>query len=205
MPLPALALPLLLNFGPAIFSKLLGGQSQEERMRAEIMKLLSPQNQMRVGNQFYQSNLASPAYAQGQGTIAQGANVAGSQLASSLGARGIGTTGTGAVLSSLMPSLVGSQVAGLKTSAYNSAQQQAQQTIQQQIQALLGTQQQGPSRTAGFLGAGLEGIAPFLQAFLKNKYPGMFGGLGEGGGSTTNINFGAPRMGQAGFTYPLGR
>jgi len=76
-------------------------------------------------------------------------------------------------MSSLIPSLVGSQQAGLRTSAYDTAQQQAQQNIMQQIAALQGTS--GPSQNMQMFGAGISNFMPFLQQFMGNKYPGIFG------------------------------
>lgn len=170
----ALGIPALMSFAPALIQSLFGDPQQ--KLRKQIMKLQGPQNVGRLTNQFYQNNLSSPAYSQAQGTIAAGANQAGNQLAANLGARGIGTSGSAAVLSSLIPSLVGSQQAGLRTDAFNAANQQAQQQIAQQIQLLMGTQ--GPSPTQQMFGAGLASFAPFLEQFLRNRYPGTFGSVG---------------------------
>jgi hypothetical protein len=117
----------------------------------------------------YQQQLASPAYSQAQGAIAQGANQTGNQVATELGARGIGTSGTGAILSSLTPSIVGSQMGQLKTGAYNSAQQQAQNTIQQQIANLQGTS--GPSQSRQLFAGGLDAFLPFLLQHLGKGLP----------------------------------
>ena len=167
-----LAIPLLLSFAPALFSKLFGGDPNEE-LRRQIAQLLSPGSQGALTQQFFQQALGSPAFSQAQGSIATGANATAAQLAQSLGARGIGTTGTGAVLSSLLPSVVGGQQAQLRTTAFQGAQSQAQQSIEQQIRALLGTQ--GPSPTQQFTGVGLQAFSPFLLSFLTAKYPGLFG------------------------------
>lgn len=153
---------------PGLLSGLFGGDPQSE-LRKQIRMLMNPANVGKLTNQFYQQGISSPAYSQAQGTIGAGANLASGQLASSLGARGIGTSGVGAILSSLTPSLVGSQMAGLRTGAYQSAQQQAMDSIQQQIKVLLGTQ--GPSRTSQLFGAGLNAFAPLAQNYLMNKFP----------------------------------
>ncbi len=158
--------PLLMAFGPALISKLFGGDPQAQ-LRKRIAKLTGAENVGRLTNQHYQNALASPAYSQAQGTIAAGANQAGANLQGALGARGIGTSGSAAVLSSLIPSLVGNQQAGLRTSAYQGAQSQAQNQIQAMIAALQGTQ--GPSQTQQYLGAGLSSFAPFLENYLKSK------------------------------------
>lgn len=166
-----LLLSALLSFSPAILSRLFGGDPQA-RLRQQINQLLAPQNVSRLTNQFYQQNLGSPAYSQAQGTIAAGANQTGNEVAQRLGSMGIGSTGTGAILSSLTPSLVGREQGGLRTSAYNFAGQQAQDTIARQIAALTGTQ--GPSQSQQFLAGGLESFGPMLTAWLKAHYPNSF-------------------------------
>ena len=166
----ALLLPLLLSFGPAAISKLLGNDPQE-KLRKQLYQLLAPASQGAQTNEFFRQNISSPAYSQAQGQIAAGANQTSNQVASSLAERGIGTTGTGAILSSLTPSLVGSQQAKLTTSAHEAAQQQTEQWLKQRIAALTGTQ--GPSQTQQFLAGGLESFGPYLQAYLKQKFPQM--------------------------------
>ena len=170
-----MALPLLLSFGPAIFSKLFGGNPQQ-RYRDAVAKLYSPGNVSALTNQFYNQALASPGFSQGMSNIAAGANQTAGNLAQSLGARGIGTTGTGAILSSLTPSIVGSQQAALRSKAYESAQGQAMEQIKQQLAALSGTQ--GPSQTQQYLGAGISAFSPYLQGYLSKKYPDTFGNIG---------------------------
>ena len=179
-PMGALLLPLLQSFGPALLSKLFGGKSPQEKLRGQVQGLLAPQNMSKLTNQFYQQALGSPAYSQGQQQIAAGASEAGNQLQANLGAHGIGTSGSAAVLSSLVPSLVGSQQAGLKTGAYGMAQGQAQQSIEEQIKNLLGTS--GPSQNTQLFGAGLSSFAPFLQQFMASRYPGIYGTQSPGGG-----------------------
>jgi hypothetical protein len=164
-------LSALLSFAPGLLSKLFGGDPQA-RYRAEVAKLLASRGART--NALYQQVQGSPAFSQAQGTIAAGANQASGNLASSLGARGIGTTGTGAVLSSLLPSLVGSQQAGLRTSAYGAAQGQADQDIQAQLAALTGSQ--GPGQASQMFAGGLSAFGPLLAMWLKSKYPGMGGG-----------------------------
>lgn len=169
---PQMLMALLTSFGPAALSKLFGNDPQA-KLRKQIMQLLSPQNAAKLTNQFYQQGISSPAFSQGQQAIAAGANQASNSLAGNLGARGIGTTGTGAVLSSLTPSLVGSQQAGLRSGFYNQAQEQAQNSIQQQIAALTGTS--GPSETQKYLAGGLDAFSPFLQSWLKQRFGGTQG------------------------------
>lgn len=166
-----LVLPLLATFGPALFSKLFNrGQDPNNQIR----QLLKPETLAKMTQQFYQQGLQSPAFSQAQGAIATGANQASNQVASSLAARGLGTTGTGAVLSGLTPSLVGSQKSQLYSTIHGQAQQQAQQNIRDQIAAL--TNQQ-PSQSQQLFGAGLEAFGPFLNSFLKSRYPNAFGNL----------------------------
>jgi hypothetical protein len=160
-----------LSFLPGLLSKLFGGDPRE-KLRKQIEALNNPQNIGKLTQQYYQQALGSPAYSQAQGTIAAGANQAGNQLAQSLGARGIGTTGTGAVLSSLLPSLVGSQTAGLRTGAYQSGQQMAMDQIQRQIAMLMGTQ--GPSQSSQLFAGGMNAFGPLLASYLQGKYPGSF-------------------------------
>ncbi len=175
---PPLLLAALLSFAPSLIGKLFGNPQQ--RLRHQIGQLTDPGYLAKLTGQNYQQALGSPAYQGALGTIAQGANQASNNVAASLAARGIGTTGTGAILSGLTPSLVGSQQAGLRTQAYGSAQSQAQSQIQAQINALLGTQ--GPSPSQQLFGGGLEAFGPFLQAWLKAKYPSTFAfGSGNGG------------------------
>jgi len=166
--LNTLLLPALLSMAPGLISSLFG--SQQKKLMKQIRKLSASQGGL--AEKYYQQNLASPAYSQAQGTIAAGANATGSNIAQQLGASGIGTSGTGAILSSLVPSIVGQQQAGLRTSAFQGAQGQAQNEIQQQIQALLGSQ--GPSQTQQLFGAGINAFAPYLQNYLTSRYPTAF-------------------------------
>jgi hypothetical protein len=181
--------PMLLKslfaMAPGLLSKLFGGDPAKEQdkkmqqLREQIMQLLSPQHGAALVNQLYQQNLQSPGYSQAQGSIASGANATQGNLNAALGARGLGTTGTGAVLSGLMPSIVGQQKAGLQTSAYQSAQQQAQQQIQQQIEALQGTtrgygQAAGPSQSSQYFATGINSLTPVLNQWLQSKYPSLF-------------------------------
>jgi hypothetical protein len=167
---------LLMSFGPAFLNKLFGKDPAKE-YRKRVAQMTSAQNVGKLTNQFYQQSLGSPAYSQAQGTIAAGANAGANQLAASLGARGIGESGTASVLSSLTPSIVGSQQAGLRTSAYQSGQQQAQQAIQAQLAALQGTYgQQSP--TQQMFGAGLDAFGGQFQNFLRARYPQLFSQYG---------------------------
>lgn len=167
--LNALLLPLLLSFGPAALNRLLGGEDPKRELRRQIMDLLNPATRARLSEQFYRQNLQSPAFAAGQGAIATGANVSSNQLAQSLGARGLGTSGTGAILSSLTPSLIGKGISGLHVAAQKDAADAADQSIRDRIAALSGTQ--GPSETRQFVGAGIDSFTPYLAAYLRTKYP----------------------------------
>ena len=158
----SLLLPLLASLAPGLLSKLFGGKS----MKDKINELLAQRSQRT--NQLYQGVLASPAFSQAQGNIATGANQTSNDVAANLAARGIGTTGTGAILSGLTPSLVGSQQAGLKTSAYKTAEGQWQEELQAKLAALQG----GPSDTQKYVAGGLEAFGPYLQAYMKHRYPG---------------------------------
>lgn len=164
--------PLLLSFGPGLLARLFGGNSNAI-LRQRVQQLTSPQNVNLLTGKFYNQALGSPAYSQALGTIAAGANESGNQMAQKLGSAGIGNTGTGAVLSSLVPSLIGSQRAGLQTQAYGFGQSQAQNYINEQLKALYGTQ--GPSYQGQLFGAGLAGFGPYLQAWLRQRYPNSFG------------------------------
>ena len=186
-----LLLQALLSAAPGLLSGLFGGDPRK-KYRKQVAQLTSPQNVSNLTNQFYQQGISSPAYSQAQGTIAAGANQAANDVGASLAARGIGTTGTGAILSGLTPSLVGSQQAGLRTSAYNSAQGQAQNAIQKQLEALQGTSinpqtgQMIPGQTQQYFAGGLDAFLPYLQSLLtKQRAPmggGNYGQLGAGMG-----------------------
>ncbi len=167
MGLSSLLLPFLLSMGPGMLAKLFGGDPQE-KLRSDIARLLGQQGSKT--DEFYRQAISSPAYSQAQGTIAAGANQSANQIGQSLAARGLGTTGTGAVLSGLTPSLLGSQQAKLRTEAHTGAQQQTENWLRQRIAALTGTQ--GPSQSAQMFAGGLEAFSPFLQAYFKSKYPG---------------------------------
>lgn len=169
--LNALLLPLLLSFGPSILAKLFGNDPAKELQR-KIAALTSAYNVGKTTDQFYGKAIASPAFSQGQSAIAAGANQTANDVAANLAARGIGTTGTGAVLSGLTPSLVGSQVAGLRSAAHTQASQQAMESIKQQLAALTGTYGQA-SPSAKLFAGGLEGFSPYLSAWIKSRYPGM--------------------------------
>lgn len=166
-------LAALLSFAPTLFGGMFGDPNK--KLRKQVAKLTSAQNLGRQTDQFYQQALGSPAFAQAQGGIAAGANQTQANLARNLGARGLGTTGSAAIMSSLIPSLVGSQQAGLRTAAHNTAQQQAQQNIKTQLETLLGTQ--GPSPTQQLLAGGLESFLPYLKQILAQRGPG---GMNQG-------------------------
>lgn len=170
----------LLSFAPGLLSSLFG--NPQAKYRKTVRKAYA--NLPGDINRKYQSVISSPAYSQAQGAIAQGANQSGNLLQGKLAQAGIGSTGTGAVLSSLLPSLVGSQQAGLRTGAYNTAQEQAMQALQASLGAEKDTM--GPSQTQQYFAGGLEALLPYLQSLLK---PQMGGGQ-------------PPRMGQAGFVWP---
>ena len=174
----------LLSFAPGLLSRIFGGDPAAA-YRKKVGKIIDPQNIARLQQQFYQQLQASPAFSQAQGNIALGANVAGNQLQNSLAARGIGTSGTGAVLSSLVPSLVGSQQAGLRTATYNSAQEQAMNNIKAQIDALQG--KMPASQTSQMFGAGLDAFGPMLAQWLRQRQGG--GGMGYNPGQVAGQQF----------------
>jgi len=113
-----LVLGALFSMAPGLLSKLFGGKSSQqveaERLAAEkqaamdrIRALYDPAYRLQLQKKFYQENIASPAYSQAQGSIAAGANQAASQIASSLGQTGLTSSGTGAIMSGVVPSMVG--------------------------------------------------------------------------------------------------
>jgi hypothetical protein len=165
--LNALLLPLLLSFGPSILQHLFGDPKQ--KLRQQIEALLNPKNISATTNSLYQNILGSPAYSSALGNIATGANQTGNEVKSSLAARGIVTTGTGAVLSGLVPSLVGSQQSSLHAGAYDLAHKTALEQIQQRIAALTGTS--GPSASQQMFSGGLEAFQPYLQSWLRTRFP----------------------------------
>jgi hypothetical protein len=161
-----------MHFGPSILSGILGNKADpNQQLRKQLMALIAAQPGLAA--QLYQQQVASPGYSAAQGDIATGANQASNQVAGSLAARGIGTSGTGAVLSGLTPSLVGSQMAKLHATAQENANQQAQNMTQQQISALSGTS--GPSQTRQLFAGGLESFAPVFENWLKQRFPGFQG------------------------------
>lgn len=168
----------LLSFAPGLLSRLFGSDPAQA-YRSQVQKLTSPQNVSKLTGQFYQNALSSPAFSQAQSQIAAGGNVAAGNVARELGSRGIGTTGTSAVLSGLIPSMLGQQQAGLRTSAYGTAQNQAQNTIEQQIAALSG--RMPASQSSQLFAGGLEAFLPYLQQLLQNR-----GGTNMSGGYTRN-------------------
>lgn len=179
---PAL-LGALLSFAPGLLSSLFGDPAR--KYRQQVRQLTSAQNVGQTTQGFYQNALSSPAYSQALGTIAAGANQASGNVAQSLAARGIGTSGTGAILSGLTPSLIGSQQAGLRTAAYGSAQDQAMKHIQAQLAALSGTQ--GPSQTQQFFAGGLDAFIPYLSQLLQGggRQPLPYYSLGQAAGMGT--------------------
>ena len=184
----------LLSFAPSLLSRIFGGDPAA-RYRKQVNKLTDPANVAREQAAAYQQLLASPAFAQAQGNIALGANVASNQLAQALGARGIGTSGTGAVLSSLTPSLVGSQQAGLRTSVYGQAQQQAADRIRQQIEALSNPGQ--PSQNQQLFAAGLGPFGEYLRQWLSS--------MNRGGGSDLSSLLANAAGGNGGYQAPARR
>jgi hypothetical protein len=184
--------PLLINaamsFLPGLLSSLFGGKSsaqkEQERLAKEkqdamdrIRALYDPAYRSKLQAKYYQQNLGSPAYSQAQGTIAAGANQAGSQIATSLGQSGLNQSGLGAVMSGMVPSMVGGKLATLRTSAYNAGGEAANADIAGQAQAImqsLGLQgaPAGPSQTQQLLSGGMSAFAPYLSEFLSKKYTG---------------------------------
>jgi hypothetical protein len=171
----------LASFGPALLSKLFGGKSPQEQAMEKIRALYDPAYRAKLQAQYYQQNLQSPAYSQAQGTIAAGANQAASTIASNLGQTGLTPSGTGAIMSGMVPSMVGHNLAGLRTTAYNAGGQAADTSIEGMVRALLQTA--GPSQTSQLFAGGMDAFGPMLTAWLKSKYPQLgtqTGGLGSG-------------------------
>ena len=164
-------LALLMTFGPALLSKLFGGKSSGEQAMDKIRALYDPAYRAKLQAQYYQQNLSSPAYSQAQGTIAAGANQSASQIASNLGATGLTPSGTGAIMSGLIPSMVGHNLAGLRTTAYNAGGTAADQSIEGMVRAILETQ--GPSQTQQMFGAGTDAFSKFLSQYLTQKGLGV--------------------------------
>ena len=167
--LTPLLISALLSFAPGLLSKLFGGKSPQQQAMDKIRALYDPAYRAQLQGQFYQQNLSSPAYSQAQGTIAAGANQSAGQLASALGQTGLTPSGTGAIMSSMIPSMVGHNLAGLRTTAYNSAGSAADTSIEGMVRALMGTQ--GPSQSSQLFAGGLDAFGPVLTAWLKSKYP----------------------------------
>ena len=161
----------LASFAPGLLSSLFGGKSSQQQAMEKIRALYDPAYRAKLQAQFYQQNLASPAYSQAQGTIAAGANQAASQIASSLGQTGLTPSGTGAIMSGMVPSMVGHNQAGLRTTAYNAGGQAADTSIEGQVRALLQTM--GPSQGQQLFAGGMSAFGPMLSQWLKAKYPQM--------------------------------
>jgi hypothetical protein len=162
-----LILALLTSFGPSLLSKLFGGQSSGQQAANKIRALYDPAYRAKLQAQYYQQNISSPAYSQAQGTIAAGANQSASQIASSLGQTGLTSSGTGAIMSGIIPSMVGHNLAGLRTTAYNAGGTAADQSIEGMVRAILQTQ--GPSQTQQLFGAGTDAFSKFLSQYLTQK------------------------------------
>jgi hypothetical protein len=163
-------LMLLGSFGAPLLGKLFGGQSPEQRAMEEIRKLYDPAYRAKLQGQYYQQNLGSPAYAQAQGTIAAGGNQAANVMAQNIGETGLRSAGVGSVMSAMVPSMVGHNLAGLRTGAYNAAGSAADTSIEGLVQSILKTM--GPSMGQQMGAAGMDAFSKFLQAYLQNKYPG---------------------------------
>jgi hypothetical protein len=164
-----MVLAALMSFGPSLLSKLFGGQSSGQQAMDKIRALYDPAYRAKMQAQYYQQNLQSPAYSQAQGTIAAGANQSASQIASSLGQTGMTPSGTGAIMSGMIPSMVGHNLAGLRTTAYNAGGTAADQSIEGMVRSILATQ--GPSQTQQMFGAGASNFSNFLSQYLLNKQP----------------------------------
>jgi hypothetical protein len=164
-------LAALMSFAPGLLSKLFGGQSSGQQAMDKIRALYDPAYRAKLQAQYYQQNLQSPAYSQAQGTIAAGANQSASQIASSLGQTGLTPSGTGAIMSGMIPSMVGHNLAGLRTTAYNAAGGTADTTIEGMIQAILKTM--GPSQTQQMFGAGVTDFSKYVADWLKAKNYGV--------------------------------
>lgn len=167
-----MGLPLLLSFLPSLVARFQKDPRQE--YMAAVRRLYSPENMSRLTSQYYQQGLASPGYSAAQGNIAAGANQMAGQLAQNLGARGLSTTGLGSVLSSMTPSVVGSQQAALNTQTYNAARSDALENIKQQLAAMGGGPQMSTRQMA--FDQGLQGyFQNYLMPYLGKKYPQTFG------------------------------
>ena len=173
-------LPFLGNaamaFAPSLLNSLFGGQDPGKQYRTRVAGLLAPQNMGRLTQQYFQQALGSPAYAQGQRQIAQGANQTGNMLQQRAAQAGIGGSGLGALMSSLTPSISGNALAQLQAGAYQGAQGQAQNSIQQQLGAMGQTGQPwafGPSQNQEMFSGGLAALGPLLEQFFKSRQGGM--------------------------------
>jgi hypothetical protein len=162
-----MVLAALLSFAPGLLSKLFGGQSSGQQAMDKIRALYDPAYRAKLQAQYYQQNLQSPAYSQAQGTIAAGANQSASQIASSLGQTGLTPSGTGAIMSGMIPSMVGHNLAGLRTTAYNAGGTAADQSIEGMVRAILQTA--GPSQTQGLMAGGLDAFSKYLSQYLTQK------------------------------------
>jgi hypothetical protein len=194
----AALLPLLTSFGPGFLSALLGrGADPQAQLRAQIMQLLSPENQGKMTNQFYGQFLGSPAFQQAQGNIAAGANATQGLLAQHAGAGGFTNSGTGALGASISPSIVGGQQSNLRAAGYGMSQGAAQDSVQRMLQGLYSTS--GPSQTRQLFAGGLDAFGPYLQQYLRTQYPKLYGGApagGQGAQAPQNPAFGG------GMQYP---
>lgn len=170
----SLILALLTAFGPSILEKLgLFGKDPNESLKDQLRVLLSPAHRQALQDQITRNILQGSAFNQGLGAIATGANTTANTLAKSLAARGITGSGTRDILTSMVPSITGSQIGQLKAGAEQTAAQTAADTIKAEIEGLYKTS--GPSQGSQYTAAGVSAFTPFLAAWLKGRYPGMFG------------------------------
>jgi hypothetical protein len=166
-----LIIAALTSFAPSLLSKLFGGKSSNQQVMDKIRALYDPAYRASLQSQYYRQNLGSPAYSQAQGDIAAGANQAASTIASNLGQTGLSSSGTGAIMSGVVPSMVGHNLAGLRTAAYNAGGTAADQSIEGMISALLKTM--GPSQPQQLFGAGTDAFSKYLANWLGNKYSSL--------------------------------
>ena len=169
----SLLLPLLMSFGPGIISKLFGGRSPQDQLKDQINQLLDPKNLAALRAAYYNQNVNSPGFTTGQNAIAAGANQTANAVAEKMGAHGISHSGTADVLSSMGPSLVGTNQAQLYGAADTAAASQTQQTIAETIAALYKTYGQA-SPDMQYAAAGWNNFTPYQTSWLKQNYPNLF-------------------------------
>lgn len=161
--------------GPAVFG---GGQNAQIKKRQdEMMKLLTPENILRITNSLFQGFKGGPAGAAASRTAFATGTQTSNDLMSRLARAGLLHTGVGSAAATLGRSQTGSLMSGVDASAWQQALEMAGRLAGAGTGALGNLPIQGPGVGAQAFAGGLEGLNRIIGLLGKQQpQPAMGGG-----------------------------